>query len=223
MKKEVNCLSKAVKSSETVVADAGPSLGKVLTNLSAEGSPSGSSERIQSGNCFSACSVGEVKLPPEKHCPRDLIDLNLPQFPPDFDVCETFSAEVADNQDDLSLKLSSLPSETGQNLADPQPWENSNGVSVEQHPTMNARRQSTKNRPLTTKALEALASGFLTTKRRGKGTKTSTSGNVASRSNRHSSKTAETSVSVTTVDHGNTVCELVDSKLSVFMKTHKMR
>ncbi|MQL80012.1 hypothetical protein Taro_012446 [Colocasia esculenta] len=210
--KEENFLSKAVKSSETVVTEAGQSLGKVSTDLSAKGIPSESNEHISSGNCFNACSVGDVKLPSEKLHPRDLIDLNVPQFPPDFDACETFNAEVADNQDDLSLKLSSRPSERQQNLADPQPWENSNGLSVEQHPTVNARRQSTRNRPLTTKALEALASGFLTTKRRGKGTKPLSSGKVASRPSRHSCKPADTSVSMTTADHDNTICELVDAK-----------
>uniref|UniRef100_A0A1D1ZEZ0 Arginine-glutamic acid dipeptide repeats protein n=2 Tax=Anthurium amnicola TaxID=1678845 RepID=A0A1D1ZEZ0_9ARAE len=209
---EVNCLSTAMEVSDTFVAVAGPSKGKLLTNFSARSSPSESNEYIASGNCFSACGIGEVRSPCEAPHPRDLIDLNLPQFPPDFDVCEPFNAEVADNQDNLRLKFPSLPSERGQNLADPRAWENSNGMPVEQHPNVNARRQSTRNRPLTTRALEALASGFLTTRRRCKGTKATSSGNVASRSNRHLCKTVETSTG-RTVDHGDTAYDLMDAKL----------
>ncbi|XP_078446614.1 uncharacterized protein LOC144715557 [Wolffia australiana] len=64
-----------------------------------------------------------------------LIDLNLPEFPPDFDSCETVEKQPL--------------------------WEEPAEVS--------ARRQSTRNRPLTARALEALASGFLATRRKGKG------------------------------------------------------
>ncbi|CAA6663454.1 unnamed protein product [Spirodela intermedia] len=116
-----------------------------------------------------------------------------------------------DNQEDLSLKLVSIPL-GGQNPAKHQSWEYSNGVSNEPHDTVNARRHSTRNRPLTTRALEALASGFLATRRKGKATKTKVSSSVASRSSRPSYKTVETSASATTVDRGSAICDLTDAK-----------
>lgn len=203
-KEEVGCLVKPMEVNESVVAEAG---------LAAKDSPNESNEYVPSGNCFSASSIGEVAVPCGKTTQtRALIDLNLPQFPPDFDACETVNAEVADNQEDLSLKLVSIPL-GGQNPANHQSWEYSNGVPSEPHDAVNARRHSTRNRPLTTRALEALASGFLATRRKGKVTKTKASSSVASRSSRPSFKTVETtSASATTVDRGSAICDLTDAK-----------
>ncbi|XP_043722265.1 uncharacterized protein LOC122669547 isoform X2 [Telopea speciosissima] len=159
---------------ETIVSQVVQSLDKVSsTSSSANSSPDESSEGILKGNGF-----GE--LPNEKRQPRTLIDLNLPHVPPDFETDEPFTMEV-DSQDDPSTKRTLLPSETGQQLEDSEDMRTS---TAEQQPTVNSRRQSTRNRPLTTKALEALACGFLNTKRRKRGAETLSQENIISRPSR---------------------------------------
>ncbi|KAJ4967922.1 hypothetical protein NE237_014623 [Protea cynaroides] len=154
--KRPSFLSGSPDASDTIVSQVGQSLEKVpSTSYSAKGSQDESSEGILSGNGF-----GE--LPKEKHHPRPLIDLNLPHAPPCFETNEPFTEEV-DTQDEPSAKRSLLPSETSQ---EPEDSEALRTNDAKQQPTVNARRQSTRNRPLTTKALEALACGFLNTKRK---------------------------------------------------------
>ncbi|XP_042474962.1 uncharacterized protein LOC122057036 [Macadamia integrifolia] len=149
--------------SETMVSQGVQSLDKVSsTNSFAKGRPDECSEGILSGNGFGG-------LPNEKPQPRTLIDLNLPHVPPDFETDEPFIMEEVDSQDDPSAKRTLLPSETSQQ---PEDSEHMRTNTAEQLPTVNSRRQSTRNRPLTTKALEALASGFLNTKRRKRGAET---------------------------------------------------
>ncbi|KAF8401509.1 hypothetical protein HHK36_012449 [Tetracentron sinense] len=170
---ELHFQSDSPDASENMVSQVGPSQEKVSsTSSSAKGSPDESSEGIFSNNCL------EAEVPHEKPQPRTLFDLNLPHIPSDFEIVEPFIMEVADSQDDPSAEGSSSPFKIIQNPEDPEALGTSNGgASAEQQPVMNARRQSTRNRPLTMRALEALACGFLNTKRRRKGT------NILSREN----------------------------------------
>ncbi|KAG8372958.1 hypothetical protein BUALT_Bualt12G0121200 [Buddleja alternifolia] len=78
-----------------------------------------------------------------------LIDLNLPQVSPDFENGEQ------DNGPILRPDDNNLP--------------NSSEAQPQEAPVMNQRRQSTRTRPLTMRALEALAGGYLTVNRRRKG------------------------------------------------------
>ncbi|ESW26258.1 hypothetical protein PHAVU_003G104100 [Phaseolus vulgaris] len=91
--------------------------------------------------------------------PRAMIDLNLP-VSPEVEVDEPFVNEVvtemqenktAKESDDLSVGTSSK-----------------HGDHPEQQPDMHTRRQSTRNRPPTTKVLEAFAFGYLDRKEKRK-------------------------------------------------------
>ncbi|KAH7573595.1 hypothetical protein JRO89_XS03G0178000 [Xanthoceras sorbifolium] len=116
------------------------------TNSSSKGSPVVSGE----GTLGSTCSG--VEQPHEEPPPRREIDLNLP-IPPDAESDELFMKErmeydqTSRQPDDSNVQKAYEPMATS-----------------EQQPTVNARRHSTRNRPLTTKALEALAFDFLSTK-----------------------------------------------------------
>ncbi|KAI3941299.1 hypothetical protein MKW92_033530 [Papaver armeniacum] len=90
----------------------------------------------------------------EKYPPRISIDLNLPHVPSNVEIDEPFIKEVEISQRDPSSEHP--PSPASGELA-----------GAEQQPSdLASRRQGTRKRPLTTKALEALACGFLTTKRK---------------------------------------------------------
>lgn len=135
----------------------GPSQNLSSVSSLAHGSPDESDQGIVDGNCL-------VKEPsPKKPQPQPptLIDLNLPHVSQDMGINESFITNKADNLDESGSNRSLTQSETSQ--------QSSSGVAItEQQPALNGRRQSTRNRPLTTRALEAIAYGFLTTKRKRK-------------------------------------------------------
>ncbi|PKU68477.1 hypothetical protein MA16_Dca016835 [Dendrobium catenatum] len=81
---------------------------------------------------------------------RALFDLNQPQFPLDFDMEPLYQNAAKQQYFDGSQV----------------PW-NQNS-SADEEPSRNGRRHGTRNRPPTAKALEALASGFLSIGRTGK-------------------------------------------------------
>lgn len=84
----------------------------------------------------------------EKKRKSIVIDLNNPRVAPGSDG-------------DGSL-VSGKPSVFGEPTS-------SQGANTDQYPVTNGQRQSTRNRPLTTKALEALANGFLNPKKKRRG------------------------------------------------------
>ncbi|KAK2646102.1 hypothetical protein Ddye_021297 [Dipteronia dyeriana] len=120
------------------------------TNSSSKGSSVVSGE----GTLGSTCSG--VEHPHETPPPRREIDLNLP-MPPEAETDEPHMRERTEydeagiQPDDSNAQKASEPVATS-----------------EQQPTVNARRHSTRNRPLTTKALEALAFDYLSTKQKRK-------------------------------------------------------
>ncbi|KAE9445688.1 hypothetical protein C3L33_22412, partial [Rhododendron williamsianum] len=93
-----------------------------------------------------------VFCPKEKTESPTLIDLNLPQVSPYSETAEGSVVELRNGGDDQSSKIP-------QNSSAPVPSADLTG---------NFRRQGTRNRPPTARALEALANGFLTTNRRRK-------------------------------------------------------
>ncbi|OVA15003.1 SANT domain [Macleaya cordata] len=174
---------------ESIVPEVGPSQVKASTSSSTKVNPDDNSEGI-------LCEKAEQ---------RTLIDLNLPHVPPDFEAGEPFITEVGDSQDDASMKGSSFPSETIQPEDPLTLMRSSNGVSsAEEPPTVNARRQSTRNRPLTTKALEALAGGYLSTNRKPRDKKTISRENSFTRPSRRARGRANVATGVmdTKVDEG---------------------
>ncbi|KAL6970306.1 hypothetical protein U1Q18_030005 [Sarracenia purpurea var. burkii] len=91
-------------------------------------------------------------------CDFKLIDLNLPQIPRDFEIVEVSTIDLRNGQDNQTR------AQPENSTTAPKPTADMTGS--EQQTNGNSRRQSTRNRPLTVRALEALASGFLTTSSR---------------------------------------------------------
>ncbi|GAU11193.1 hypothetical protein TSUD_341830 [Trifolium subterraneum] len=101
---------------------------------------------------------------------RMLIDLNFPQVPPDLSLeMEIPSSKAIQLNDDQWAHTLSSSSETTQLNVKPEIPD----LNKEHQPSIVNRRQSTRNRPLTTKALEALEYGFLNSKRKRKNTESS--------------------------------------------------
>ncbi|RVW53194.1 hypothetical protein CK203_087614 [Vitis vinifera] len=98
-------------------------------------------------------------------------DLNLPQVPSDSENGERLATNVENSQVASTANGSCCSSDRNILMEDSKALRTSvNAGSAEEQPIMKPQRQSTRNRPLTTKALEALASGFLNTRRKRKGT-----------------------------------------------------
>ncbi|XP_027350782.1 uncharacterized protein LOC113861890 isoform X2 [Abrus precatorius] len=111
---------------------------------------------------------GEVSA--ENSQTRMLIDLNFPQVSPELGIeMEIPSSVVILQNDNQCANALSSPSERTQfNVTQEFPDGNKEQQSIN-----NNRRQSTRNRPLTTKALEALEYRFLNSKRKRKNTESS--------------------------------------------------
>lgn len=150
---EARCCVGNLSFGENISFHADPSQEKLsFTNSTSKGSPVVSGE----GTIGSTCSG--VEHPYEEPPPRRMIDLNLP-VSPETETDEPFLKEGTGIQPD---QASRLPNDSNA-LKDA-----ANMATSEQQPEVNARRHSTRNRPLTTKALEALAFGFLSTKQKRK-------------------------------------------------------
>ncbi|XP_068659503.1 uncharacterized protein [Aristolochia californica] len=190
------------ESSDVKVADENMSQQKLSTSSSGKVSPD---------EC-SACGLSEMGLSHQKPLRVTLIDLNLPHAPPDFDNGGSFT-EGVDSQDGSDMKEASVPSEINQQPMELDTIGTSNGMVSEDQPAANARRQSTRNRPLTTRALEALESGFFNTKRRVKGTKVLPDDNSIPRSSRRRVRGNGDTSKPSSKSSGNADNGIIDSKL----------
>ncbi|KAH7578395.1 hypothetical protein JRO89_XS01G0376300 [Xanthoceras sorbifolium] len=128
----------------------------------------GRSDRSDDCNVIENCLDREVSLKNHEH--PTLIDLNVPQVSSDFGNDEPFVTGIVQKNDNSCENKSSILSESNHQvervkLADSR-------TTIDQQPIMNNRRQSTRNRPLTTKALEAFAYGYLSPKRKRKDAET---------------------------------------------------
>ncbi|KAK2364641.1 arginine-glutamic acid dipeptide repeat protein [Trifolium repens] len=125
----------------------------------AKGSPNMSHE----GSVTENHQAGEVSAKNSET--RMLIDLNFPQVAPDLslEVEIPSSKGINLNDDQWAHTLSSSSETTQLNMIPEIP-----DLNKEHQPSIVNRRQSTRNRPLTTKALEALEYGFLNSKRKRK-------------------------------------------------------
>ncbi|XP_020082821.1 uncharacterized protein LOC109724170 isoform X2 [Ananas comosus] len=107
----------------------------------------------------------EKAIKEEPHLqPHSFIDLNIPQEPPEHEIGENLSIALSVSKDGPSNSdKRAYTSETK-----PADVETSNN---ETNIEMKTWRQSTRNRPPTTRALEALACGFIGTKRKSRDVK----------------------------------------------------
>ncbi|CAM0906344.1 unnamed protein product [Alopecurus aequalis] len=98
----------------------------------------------------------------EKAQRKHVIDLNIPQMPSDYESTASYILPPSDNNTPI-MDRSIHPSETKEmDYSLPDINASSNAVLSEQ-----SRRQSTRSRPPTTRALEALACGFMGIKQKG--------------------------------------------------------
>lgn len=112
---------------------------------------------------------------PEKTQSQTSIDLNLPYVPPDSVTDEPVLKNdyLSTNRPSLSSEISYQPELLNPSIS---------GAGIEQQPAVNGRRQSTRNRPLTTKALEAFAFENCSPKKKRKGVDTMPKNNPRSSS-----------------------------------------
>ncbi|KAL2464139.1 uncharacterized protein Fot_52095 [Forsythia ovata] len=145
---------------ENTPTQAGSSQEKLSFTGSSKGSPTGSVE----------CTEPHLR----NLQTHSLIDLNLPQVSPDFEN-GVLTTEIIKEEEDQTLKPDDhCP-----------PKSSAVEANSDEQPSMNLRRHSTRNRPLTAKALEALANGFLTTNRRRKNKDAASRENLTSRAPRY--------------------------------------
>jgi hypothetical protein len=137
---------------------------------SAKGSPDEESGGgILSGNSSGMdLSYGEN----EKHQSPPSLDLNLPQVPLKYEETGDITVDAKDDQG-INADGSCSPSKTMELVPDTLRTSIDVGAA-EQQPNMNPRRQSTRNRPPTIRALEALANGFLSVQKRHRSTEVQT-------------------------------------------------
>jgi hypothetical protein len=151
---ELGCAGEGPNFRDEFLSRVDPPVEKLSATSSPRGSPNISDECALSSNS----SVAEH--PHEKLQSRALIDLNIP-VAQDAEM-EPSMMEVIEVQDDQASRQTEdfwRQKITAPVVCDSIP---------QQPPNMNTRRHSTRNRPPTTKALEALACGFLNIKQKRK-------------------------------------------------------
>ncbi|XWS31687.1 hypothetical protein CRYUN_Cryun23aG0097400 [Craigia yunnanensis] len=154
-----HCRSNSPDACEDMVFRTGSQNLSPASSLS-KGGPDEGKEGIVIKNCLH----GEES--PSKMQSHTLVDLNVPQVSMGFETDGPLITETVQNSDNSRAQISFFQSEI---MQQPEPLKlPDRGAEVNQHPVMHNRRQSTRNRPLTTKALEALECGFLSPKRKRK-------------------------------------------------------
>jgi hypothetical protein len=101
----------------------------------------------------------------EKRQNKHVIDLNVPQMPSDYESAVNYSAPTSDRST-RTLDRPLHPSET-QEMADHLPDVDASSNALCGELCFNSRRHSSRSRPPTARALEAVACGFLGTKQKG--------------------------------------------------------
>eukprot|EP00268_Persea_americana_P027123 TRINITY_DN26600_c0_g1_i1.p1 TRINITY_DN26600_c0_g1~~TRINITY_DN26600_c0_g1_i1.p1 ORF type:complete len:935 (+),score=194.86 TRINITY_DN26600_c0_g1_i1:172-2976(+) len=214
LKEEPVCQKSSLGVIDNIVAEGGPSQQKAATSSSGKCSLGESSECFPSENCFISSTSFVMAFSHEEPEPRAIIDLNLPHVSPDFGMGEPFNAEPSDCRVDSDTKGASFPLATNQRPEDSSAMRTSNDMDAAQTPVANARRQSTRNRPLTTRVLESLECGFFSTRRRGRGTaKALSRRNTIPRSSRRRVRGHCGVSETTTTNSGNVCTDSMDSKV----------
>ncbi|KDP28109.1 hypothetical protein JCGZ_13880 [Jatropha curcas] len=168
---ESHCTAKSHDTCEHMVVQESPMQNSSPASSLAKDSPVESNEGIVGENC-----LGREAYPENTQSPK-LIDLNIPHVSPDFPVTEPIMTDREQDDDNSCENKSVFLSGTGQQ---PEPFKLPDaGPHLAQQPLANSRRQSTRNRPLTTKALEALELGFFSPKKKRKGADISESNSLS--------------------------------------------
>ncbi|KAF3795765.1 hypothetical protein EJ110_NYTH04478 [Nymphaea thermarum] len=150
----------------------------------------------------------------DKSFRRGFIDLNLPHCPSDYEMDEEFETHEIPYKDNVDAGLSgdSFPWEADLQSKSAPSFEPSDGLGSAKESMMQARRQSTRNRPLSTRALEALACGLLVPNRRTRGTKSGAAENFVSRSSRRRTKCMGVPRRTSPLASGNCADSVMDKK-----------
>ncbi|GMI69403.1 hypothetical protein like AT2G47820 [Hibiscus trionum] len=183
-----HCRSNSPDACEDMVIQMGSQNLSPASSLS-RGSPDQRKEGIVSENCL------HIEGSPTKTRSHTLIDLNVPQVPIGLETDGPFISEMVQNSGNSCSQISFFQSEItvfdqkkSEITVQPESLNSKNpdkGAEVNQHPTTQNRRQSTRNRPLTTKALEALECGFFSPKRKRKPAEASQNNSRTVRSRPH--------------------------------------
>ncbi|XP_073132765.1 uncharacterized protein [Henckelia pumila] len=147
-----SCCSGIHDSTENFSSETGPCQNKLASTASPNDS---ATENVECNPHTTSIRSTEFALV-NPHS-QTLIDLNLPQVFPDLEN-GVFTTESSKEQDSCIHKTDDQP------LPKVSPIQ----ATSEQQSTMNSLRHGTRNRPPTTKALEARANGYLTVNRRRK-------------------------------------------------------
>ncbi|PON57148.1 SANT domain containing protein [Parasponia andersonii] len=177
-----NCQANLGNAFEDREVQIGSQNSSALSSLVKDGGSDGSNKDTFPDNPMDG-EVTSVESPP-----RILIDLNLPYIPPDLETdSNTDTIQTNDNSRerrmliDLNLPCDSPLLETGTDMADrtsflPETSQDTqqlnsigNEVSKDDQPTLSGRRQSTRSRLMTKRALEIFEHEFFNTKVRKKG------------------------------------------------------
>lgn len=159
--------SHCTEASKIDVSQEGPPQEKVSSTSSSDGGGPEDETVILGGVDFSHEKNNKPQI-------RPLIDLNLPQVPSDSENGERLTTDVQNSQVASTANGFCCSSDRNIPMEDSKALRTSgHATNTEAQPIMKPQRQSTRNRPLTTKALEALAGGFLNTRRKRKGTEAS--------------------------------------------------
>ncbi|PON96617.1 SANT domain containing protein [Trema orientale] len=177
-----NCQANLGNASEDRDVQIGSQNSSALSSLAKDGGSDGSNKDTFPDNPLDG-EVTSVETPP-----RILIDLNLPYIPPDLETnSNTDTIQTNDNSRerrmliDLNLPCASPLLETDTDMVDrtsflPETSQDTqqlnsvgNEVSKDRQPTLSGRRQSTRSRLMTKRALEVFEHEFFTTKVRKKG------------------------------------------------------
>ncbi|KDP23498.1 hypothetical protein JCGZ_23331 [Jatropha curcas] len=131
-----------------------------LTASSAEDTLEESTRDILGETCFDMETSNGENV---KHETSSLIDLNLPQVPLEFESDEPAAVDVEGRQ---GANANDTCFSSNSDKPEPKALSASVDASPEvERANLNPRRQSTRNRPLTTRALEAIECGFFGVKR----------------------------------------------------------
>ncbi|VAH28819.1 unnamed protein product [Triticum turgidum subsp. durum] len=104
----------------------------------------------------------------EKAQRKHVIDLNIPQMPSDYESATSYIQPSSDNNA-ITMDIPMHPSENKE-ADDCLPDINTSGSAIlSEQLSFNSRRQSTRSRPPTSRALEALACGFMGKQKGGEG------------------------------------------------------
>ncbi|XP_039042974.1 uncharacterized protein LOC120182022 [Hibiscus syriacus] len=156
-----HCRSNSPDACEDMVIQTGSQNLSPASSMS-KGSPDRRKEGVVSENRL------HVEGFPTKTRSHIMIDLNVPQVSTGFETDGPFFSDMVQNSDNSCSQISFFQSEI---TVQPESLNSKipdKGADVNQHPSSQNRRQSTRNRPLTTKALEALECGFFNPKRKRK-------------------------------------------------------